>query len=77
LKRYTVVSILLAVSLMTMTSLFAAFMVSFGAGDRDFGFIVLLMIYLFGALSILFAIYLERLEKNRSKILRGSSKGDN
>lgn len=62
---------------MAMTSLFAAFMVSFGAGDRDFGFTILLMIYLFGALSILFAIYLESLEKNRSKILRGSSKGDN
>ncbi|HEY4672819.1 MAG TPA: hypothetical protein VIH03_01500 [Nitrososphaerales archaeon] len=77
MKRYTIISLSLAGSLMAMTSLFAAFMVSFGAGDRDFGSIVLLMIYLFGALSILFAIYLESLERNRSKILRGSSKGDN
>ena len=55
--------------LMAMTSLFAAFMVSFGANDRNLGFILLLLIYLFGALSSLCAIYLENLEKNRSKKL--------
>jgi len=58
---------------MGMTSLFAAFMVSFGAGDRNLGFIVLLLIYLFGALSVLFAFYLENLEKNRVKLLRESN----
>jgi uncharacterized membrane-anchored protein len=55
---------------MGMTSLFAAFMVSFGANDRNFGLMLLLLIYLFGGLSILFAIYLEKLEKNRNKALR-------
>ena len=56
--------------LMAMTSLFAAFIVSFGGNDRNLGLLLLLLIYLFGALSILFAVYLEKLEKNRAKVLR-------
>ncbi|MBM3898264.1 MAG: hypothetical protein FJ358_07075 [Thaumarchaeota archaeon] len=70
MNRYTAISILLAVSLMAMTSLFAAFMVSFGANDRNIGFMLLLLIYLFGVLSILSAVYLEKLEKSRSKALQ-------
>jgi hypothetical protein len=57
-----------------MTSLFAAFMVSFGANDRDLGFMLLLLIYLFGGLSIISAVDLEKLEKKPNKALRDSVK---
>lgn len=70
MNRYTATSIFLVVSFMIMTSLFAALVVAVGGNDRNIGFVVLLLIYLFGALAIAGALYLENLDKSRGKILR-------
>ena len=74
MNRYTATSILLVVSFMIMTSLSAALVIAVGGNDRNTGFLVLLMIYLFGALAIAGALYLENLDKSRGKILRENQK---
>lgn len=74
MNRYTATSIFLVVSFMIMTSLFAALVVAVGGNDRNIGFVVLLLIYLFGALAIAGALYLENLDKSRGKILRENQK---
>ena len=70
MNRYAATSIFLVTSFMIMTSLFAALVVAVGGNDRNLGFLVLLLIYLFGALSIAGALCLENLDKRRGKLLK-------